>query len=140
MVFAGCSTPAPQPGAVEKPAPPADESALFPKKDLVSTRVAADHALDPSLAPGGTIGEYKTYRAVLIHMPAADQAAFFLLDAKKAMQTPRYLAHMGGYFGTIGDKPAYVFAKGSYVVGLKGLQYDAADVAARVFAAALPNR
>jgi hypothetical protein len=126
-----CSS-APEKPAPRKSPPPRDESALFPAKDLVSTRVVADHAIDPSLAPGGTVGEYKKYRAFLLHLPAPDQAAFFLLDVKKALASPRYLPHMGGYFGALGGEPLYVFAKGPYVVALRGLSYEEADAAARI--------
>jgi hypothetical protein len=121
---------------------PADESRLLPSKDQVSTRVVADHLLDPALAPGGTLGEYKnaqgSYQLGLIHMASNDKAAFFLLDVKKLLTNPHYLPNMGGYFGTRDGAPLYVFAKGPYVASLKGLPEEQADPLARTFAARIP--
>jgi hypothetical protein len=121
---------------------PADESRWFPSKDQVGTHVVAGHLLDKSIAPGGTVGEYRnaqgSYQLGLIHMPSNDKAAFLLLDVKKVMAAPQYLPNMGGYFGMQDGVPLYVFAKGPYVAVLKGLAMERADPLARTFAARIP--
>ncbi|MCU1258201.1 MAG: hypothetical protein JWO80_1086 [Bryobacterales bacterium] len=121
---------------------PADESRRLPSKDQMSTRVVADHLIDPSLAPGGTLGDYKgakgSYQLGLIHMASNDKAAFFLLDVKKILSNPQYLPNMGGFFGMRDGTALYVFAKGPYVASVKGLKMDDADPIARTFAARIP--
>ena len=123
-------------------AAPPDEARYLPFKDRVSTRVVPDHLLGPTLPPGGTLGEYRgaksAYRLGLIHLSSNEKAAFFLLDVKKAMSAPKYLPNMGGFYGMAGGQPLYVFAKGPYVAMVKGLEMEAADPIARVFAARIP--
>lgn len=144
LLLAGCSAEAPRP---EKKAatvvPPVDESRWLPSKNLVSTHVVAEKLLDPSIAPGGTVGEYRdaedTYQLGLIRMPSSDKAAFLLLDVKKVMNASKYLPNMGGYFGTQGEIALYVFAKGPYVAVVKGLGMEKADPIARTFAALIPR-
>ena len=142
FLLIGCSnSPAPETPKASVTVPtPADESSYFPKKDLAGTRVVANHILDPSIPYGGTAGDYGKYQVILVRAESGDKAAFLLLDGKKLLEKPRYLAHMGGYFGTKDGAPVYVFAKGSFLVWMKGLDYEAADVAARIFAARLPSK
>ncbi len=119
-----------------------DEGRYFPAKDRVSLRVVADHVLGGTLAPGGTVGEYRNakgaYQLGLIHLASSEKAAFFLLDVKKVMGNAKYLAHMGGYQGVKDGKPFYVFAKGPYVAFVSGLEYEPADLVARTFATRIP--
>jgi hypothetical protein len=142
MILAGCSGGAPKETKAAPVTPPPDESRRLPSKDQLSTRVVAEHLLDQSIAPGGTVGEYKdargSYQLGLIHMPSNDKAAFLLLDVKKVMAGPRYLPNMGGYFGMRDGVPLYVFAKGEYVAIVKGLAMERADPIARTFAARIP--
>ncbi len=120
--------------AAEKP--PADESALFPLTGLAGSKVVAGHLLGKSFLPGGTIADYeKGYRLFAIREASAQKASFTLLDFKKDLTTPKYLAHMGGFFGMDRDKPLYVFAKGPVIAGVIGLPYERADIVARQFAA-----
>ena len=103
---------------------------------LVKSGVVANHLLDKSYLPGGTIAEYEQgYQLFAIRESSAQQAAFALLDFKKDLTAPRYLAHMGGFFGMDRDKPFYVFAKGPVIAGIVGLPYERADIVARQFAA-----
>ncbi len=144
--FASCSTPAPPETAKSEaaPKPPKDETALFPLEGQTGTHVVADHLLGKPFLPGGTIADYKladymlkgaTYQLFAIRMPSGDQAAFLLLDFKKNLTDPKYLPHMGGYFGMDGAQPLYVFAKRDVVAGVVGLDQQRADAVARVFAA-----
>jgi hypothetical protein len=73
----------------------------------------------------------------LLKMADPQKAAFLLLDWKSVMPESKYLASMGGYFGTDQGKPVYVFAKGPYLAGFVGLSEEKADPEARRFAAKL---
>ncbi|MDQ6704469.1 MAG: hypothetical protein M3Z85_00755 [Acidobacteriota bacterium] len=137
LCFEGCGGPTPKPPATEKvePKAPADETALFPFTDLIDSRVVPDRLLGKSFLPGGTIADYKAgYQLFAIRMESAQKASFVLLDFRKDLANPKYLAHMGGFFGLDRDKPLYVFAKGPVVAGVVGLPYEKADIVARQFA------
>ena len=104
-------------------------------------QLAPDHLLGKDFMPGGNLADYKTaageYRMFLLKMADPQKAAFLLLDWKSAMPEAKYLAHMGGYYGTDQGQPIYVFAKGPYLAGLVGLSEEKADPEARRFAAKL---
>ena len=134
-----CGTPPPTKSAEAAPAPPKDETALFPLAAQTGTHGVANHLLGKPFLPGGTVADYKldgtSYQLFAIRMPTGDQAAFLLLDFKKNLTNPKYLPHMGGYFGMDGAQPLYVFAKRDVVAGVAGLDQARADAIARVFAA-----
>jgi hypothetical protein len=136
-----CASPAPVVKPVEKPAPPPDESRRFPAANLTKMEFVSDHLLGKSFMPGGNVGTYRNgkvqYREFVGKMPDAQSAAFLLLDWKKALANPQYLAHMGGYFGTDAGSPVYVFTKGEWVAGVLDLPQAKADEAARELAARL---
>ncbi len=137
LALVSCGGGPPQSTTVEtaEEKPPADESALFPLTGLAGSKVVA-HLLGKSFLPGGTIADYeKGYRLFAIREASAQKASFTLLDFKKDLTTPKYLAHMGGFFGMDRDKPLYVFAKGPVIAGVVGLPYERADIVARQFAA-----
>ncbi len=139
LMLTGCGASPPRTSTVEKKSetkPPADESRLFPLTGLVNSRVVADHLLGKNYLPGGTVADYeKGYQLFALRESSAQQAAFLLLDFKKDLTNPKYLAHMGGFFGADAGKPFYVFAKGPVVAGVTGLPYEKADIVARQFAA-----
>jgi len=122
----------------------ADDLSLLPKENLTGSSAIAAHLLGPSIAPGGVLGNYKDargpYQLLLVRMATNDKAAFLLLDLKKLMTEPHYLAHMGGYAGKKDGKPFYVFAKGPFVAAVQGKPEPQADLLARIFAARLPLR
>ncbi len=143
LLLSGCSSDAPKTETkAAAPVLPVDESRWLPSKDQLSASVVPDHAIAPSLPPGGTVGDYKnareSWQLALVRMPSNDKAAFLLLDVRKAETNPQYLAHMGGYFGLSDGKPLYVFAKGPFVAAVKGLPMEQADPIARTFAARIP--
>lgn len=122
----------------------ADDTALLPKANLIGTKAVPSHLLDPSLAAGGALGNYKdrkgTFQLMLVRLASNDKAAFLLLDVKKLMTEDHYLAHMGGFAGKKGGQPFYVFAKGPFLAVVQGKPEAEADVLARVFAARIPLR
>ena len=99
------------------------------------------HLLGQTFMPGGNLGLYsgerKGYQLFLAKLPDAQQAAFLLLDWKKALGSASYIAHMGGYYGTLDGTPIYVFVKGPWVAGVAGLPQQDADAIARRFASRL---
>src|ERR1022692_2219065 len=113
-----CSSPAPE-KAAPTPAvkatvhdPPRDLSTKFALAGQTRMQVAPDHLLGKDFMPGGNLADYKTaageYRMFLLKMADPQKAAFLLLDWKSAMPEAKYLAHMGGYYGTDQGQPIYV--------------------------------
>jgi hypothetical protein len=146
-LMVSCSAPAPEKTVsgpqVKAPVhePPQDLQTKFALAGQTRMRVVPDHLLGKDFMPGGNLADYKTadgeYQMFLLKAADAQKAAFLLLDWKSAMAGSKYLAHMGGYFGTDQGKPIYIFAKGPYVAGLVGLSEEKADPEARRFAAKL---
>lgn len=144
LLAAGCG-PAPeqQERAAAKPAPkpelPFDETMKFPAQDRVEVQVFPAPLMGKAFLPGGNIAHYKRgareWDLFLIKASAADTAALLLLDYKKQMTDTHVVAHFGGFAGTDGDKPAFIFAKGRWLAGIRGLPEKEADTAAREFAA-----
>lgn len=122
------------------PTPP-DESRRFPMAGQISMRVVNDHVLGKDFLPGGNVAEYrqagKTYQQFLVHSATPEAAALLLFEHKSHLRDPKFLGHMGGYFGMDGDKPVYIFQKGPFLAGFLGLPEKDADVRARQFAARL---
>jgi hypothetical protein len=121
--------------------PPKDLSQKFSQAGQTGMQLAPDHLLGKDFMPGGNLADYKTedgkFQEFLLEGADPKSAAFVLLDWKAAMPDAKYLAHMGGYFGTDKGKPVYVFTKGPFVVGIIGLSLEKADAEGRRFAARL---
>jgi hypothetical protein len=120
---------------------PSDEGRRFPTAGQISMRVVDNHVLGKDFLPGGNVAEYKqkgrTYQQFLVSAGRPEAAALLLFEHKSHLRDPKYLAHMGGYFGMDGDKPVYIFQKGIFLAGFVGLPEKDADVLARQFAARL---
>ena len=117
---------------------PSDQSNRFPQTGLTKMELVPNHLLGKAFMPGGNLATYaKGYQQFLGRMPDAQQAAFLLLDWKKELKDAKYLPHMGGYFGSDGAHPVYVFTKAAWVAGMIGLPEAEADGMAREFAAKL---
>ncbi len=118
----------------------ADDPRCFPGIDRVSLKEVPAHLMNNPALPGGLLAEYKDHQLFLIRTSSADKAGFLLLDYKKTLKDPKYLANMGGFYGEDRGRPAYVFAKGVFVAGVMGLDREKADPVARAFAARIPLR
>ena len=88
LVLLACG-PAPAPEAdkaPEAPPPPRNESHRFPKEGLVSTSIAAEHALGKDFLPAGNVAEYnrdgKTYTLFLVTTASDEKAGFLAYDVK----------------------------------------------------------
>ena len=145
LLVAGCGS-APETkkeAEAQKPAPkpplPFDETMKFPPKDRVEVKVFPAPLLGKTFLPGGNIAHYqhgkKEWDLFLVKSSGPDTAALLLLDYKNQMTDTHVVAHFGGFAGTDGDKPAFVFAKGVWLAGVRGLPEKEADRVAREFAA-----
>jgi hypothetical protein len=110
----------------------------FPVRDRVAMHEITGHMLNNTALPGGVLAEYSSWQLFLIRTPSNEKAAFLLFDYKKTLKNPKYLPHMGGFFGTDAGRQSYVFAKGPFLAGIVGLPEDKADVLAHEFAARIP--
>jgi hypothetical protein len=122
-------------------AKPKDESARFPTKNRVETKVVDRELMGKKFMPGGTIARYKTpkgeYTMFVAQARSAADAPLVLLDWKKAMPDAKLVPSFGGYFGKDGAIPVFVFTKGPWIVGVAGLPQAQADAEARTLAARL---
>lgn len=119
---------------------PADESRRFPKTGLVETRVTPV-VFGKEFLPGGTVAAYRTakreWTTFVIKAASPSDAAIALLNWKKALSDSKLVPSFGGYFGTEGGRPVFVFTKGPWVAGVVGLPEKDADAQARLLAARL---
>lgn len=120
---------------------PKDESSRFPAKDRVSTRIEENHVLGKGMLPGGNVAEYESggrrYRIFLARAKNSEAAAVMLFDFKSSLGAAKYVPVFGGYFGTDGVTPVFVFQKGEFVAGIVGLPEKEADPIARELATKL---
>jgi hypothetical protein len=120
---------------------PADESRRFPKENLVESRIVERQLMGKSFMPGGTLGLYRKgrseYELFLAKMPSANDAAIALLDWKRALADAKLVPAFGAYFGRDGERPVFVFTKGSWIAGVVGLNEKQADLPARELASRL---
>jgi hypothetical protein len=91
--------------------------------------------------PGGTVAEYQKgsakHEMFVAKLPTSTDAAFLLLDWKKVMPDAKLVPSFGGYFGSDDGTPVFVFSKGEWLAGIRGLQQKDADMQARLLAAQL---
>lgn len=141
LMLCGC---APETPAVKTEAPVApvkDDTMLLPALHRVSAAVVPNHILGKAFLPGGTLGNYESkgtqYQLFIVRAENNQKAAFLLVDMRKALANPEYIAYMGGYFGSDAGAPVYTFAKLQYLAGVVGLPKDQADPIARTLASRL---
>lgn len=138
----GDPKPAP-PAAASKPAAPkpADESRRLPKANLLDSRIVDDHLMGKAFMPGGTLGSYRKskteYEIFIAKAPAPADAALVLLEWKRALSSARLVPAFGAYSGQDAGVPVFVFTKGPWIAGIRGLADKDADPVARTLASAL---
>lgn len=145
VLFAACDIPGDvpkEPKMDSSSAPiqkPRDETRRFPSQDRIRVEIIDDQMLGKEFLPGGNLAFYdrngKKWRQFLVQADSATAAALLLNDYRAAMTEPKYLAHMGGYFGKDGNDDVLVLQKGRWVMGVVGLPEKDADSAARGSAA-----
>lgn len=149
LLAAGClllgcgGGPAPEPaekaGAEEpRPAPP-DERRRFPSEGRTDMQLVNDDALGKDFLPGGNVATYEkdgeTYQMFLLPTESPEAAGFLAMDVRDRLADTKFVASFGGWYGLDGETPWFVFAKDKYLLGIVGLEQEAADLAARDFAA-----
>jgi hypothetical protein len=138
----GPSTP-PEPPKKAAPAhpKPVDQSRRFPAANRAEVTVVEASLYGKDFLPGGNIAKYKRgareYEMFLIRAANAASAATLLFDFKTQLAGSKFIAHFGGYFGDDAGTPTFLFSKGSWLAGVRGLSEADADTAARDFAARL---
>ena len=145
VLFAACDIPsdAPKEPKMDNAPPliqkPSDETRRFPLQDRIRVEIIDDQILGKEFLPGGNLAFYdrngKNWRQFLVQADSATAAALLLNDYRASMTEPKYLAHMGGYFGKDGNDDVLVLQKGRWVMGVVGLPEEDADIAARGSAA-----
>jgi hypothetical protein len=73
----------------------------------------------------------------LVRAATPTSAATMLLDYKNTLADPKFVAHFGGFFGDDAGTPTFLFSKGSWLAGVRGLNREDADAVARELAARL---
>jgi len=120
---------------------PSDETRRFPLQDRVSVDLVDNHIMGKDFLPGGNLASYdakgKKWQQFLVYDASPTSAALLLNEYRGALESPKYLAHMGGYFGKDGDADVLVMQKGRWLLGLVGLPEKEADMLARGFAVRL---
>lgn len=120
---------------------PADESRRFPGADLVETRVVDKDIAGKPFMPGGTVAKYRKgkteYEMFVARAASPTHAAIALSDWRKVMTDPKLVASFGGYMGQDNGVPTFVFSKGQWIAGVRGLSDKQADLAARTLATRL---
>jgi hypothetical protein len=149
VLLTGCAEePKPARKQAEAPPPPArpyviDERHLFPVANQTESKVVQDPLFGHEFLPGGNLAHYKKgkqeYDLMLVRATDGTSAAILLLSYKKALDAPKVVPGFGGYFGKDGDQLAFLFAKGRYLAGVRGLSQEQADLVSRDFAARIPN-
>ena len=145
LLLTGCGSepkPAPkQETQAQEPPKPADETRRFPVADQVSTEVIGNHLMNKPFMPGGTVAHYKKrareYEMFVAQFATPTDAAIALANWDGALQDAKLVPTFGGYFGTDGGRPAFIFPKDRWVAGVIGLPQAEADKAARVLASRL---
>jgi len=141
VLIGGCGTTSAPPQVqpkVEAPRRVMDHTPALIQDHLIASRVVPDHILDQPKLPGGSFGEYENkgrkYQSFIVDAATDQAAAMMLFDFKAVLKDPEYISYMGGYFGSDGKQPVYVFAKLHYIAGITGLPKDQADALARTLA------
>jgi hypothetical protein len=115
-----------------------DETRKFPKTNFVKSEVVEKQIMGKAFLPGGTVAHYRKgkvdYDMFAAKTASATAAAIALSDYRKALTNPKLIASFGGYFGEDGGKPTFVFTKGAWVLGVRGLPQSEADLQGRVLA------
>ncbi len=136
----------PKPAASEpakqvEPPKPSDESVRFATANLVKTEVVDKALLGKTFMPGGTLAHCKKgrkeYEMFVARLASPTDAAILLLDWQKALTNAKLIASFGGYFGTDGGRPVFVFTKSAWIAGIVGLPEKEADLEGRTLAAHL---
>ncbi len=122
---------------------PIAEDVRFPSPGRKSVTVVEKELLGLPYLGGGNLADYDTgkqqYKLILIRCRNAGQAGNYIFDIKNQMTSPKFVASYGGYYAeNTAAGRLFVFAKGSYIGGVAGLNEADAIEAGKEFAARIP--
>ena len=144
VLLTSCSSkPQPEKQSTRQPAAPkpADESRRFPAADQVGTTVVDKEIAGKAFMPGGTVAKYRKgkteYEMFVARAASPTHAAIALSDWRKVMTEPKLVPSFGGYMGQDNGVPTFVFTKGQWIAGIRGLSEKQADLPARTLASRL---
>lgn len=119
-------------------AAPMDETRRFEMAGREKVEVVPDQLFGKSFLPGGNVASYekggKRWQQFVIKAKSPADTAILLGQFKDAMQQPKFVAHMGGYYGTDGARSYFVFPKGNWLAGVAGLPLEESDTIGRQMA------
>lgn len=146
LLLAGCGSSAPPAAAPKKAArpaapPPTDQTRRFPMAERVEVALVESALFGKPFLPGGNVAKYtrgaREYEMFIIRAASPAAAAGLLFDYKSTLESPKFIAHFGGYFGADAGTPTFLFSKGSWLGGVRGLPEAEADAVARELAGRL---
>ncbi len=115
-----------------------NETHLFNKTGLVEASVVPDNLRGKDFMPGGNLAVYeqdgKQYEVFFTLRRNNEVAMFLTMDYRDILADSKFVPHFGGFYGLDGETPTLVFQKNKYVIGVAGLELEAADQAGRVIA------
>ncbi len=128
-----------------KPAPkrvaPAPEDMRFPAEGRLEVVQSADPLYGKEFLAGGNIARYrrgaKQFELFLIKCRNEAEPASMMFAYKKTLTDPKFIAHFGGYAGQDSGVDVFLFSKGAWMAGIRGLPQAEADQLARDFASRL---
>jgi hypothetical protein len=130
--------PAAAPKVLTKPAP---EDMRFPTAGRVDVIQMAEPLYGKTYLGGGNIAHYKKgkkeYELFLVKSPSPAEPGVMIFDYKKDLANAKFVAHFGGYAGQDAGVEVFVFTKGVWLAGVRGLPLAEAAPLAREFAARL---
>lgn len=146
LLLAGCGPSTPPADAPKKAARPAapkptDQTRRFPTAERIEVSLIESSLFGKQFLPGGNVAKYKRgareYEMFIIRAASPAAAAGLLFDYKSTLESPKFIAHFGGYFGADAGTPTFLFSKGRWLAGVRGLPEPDADTVARELAGRL---
>lgn len=144
-VLTGCggspeAKPEPAKPVAKRVAPP-PEDMRFPTAGRVEVVQSAEPLYGKAFLAGGNIARYKQgskqFELFLIKCRDEAEPASIMFAYKKTLKDPKFIAHFGGYAGQDEGVDVFMFSKGVWMAGIRGLPQAEADTLAREFASRL---
>lgn len=127
--------------AVQQRIPPSPEDMRFPAEGRIEVVQSADPLYGKPFLAGGNIARYKRgakqFELFLIRCKDEAAPASMMFNYKKTLSDPKFVAHFGGYAGQDAGVVVFMFTKGVWLAGIRGLPQAEADALARDFASRL---
>lgn len=146
FLLAGCGAEAPKQEAAKAVSPaaskmPDPEDRRFPAEGRGEVTQTAEPLYGKKFLSGGNVAKYKRgakeFELFLIKASNPSAPASMMFEYKGSLAGAKFIAHFGGYAGKDGDTEVFLFTKGNWLAGIRGLPQAEADLIARDFASRL---